>query len=134
MKAKSIEFQSPGTAQQNPNRESERQKYRGTLAEIWKERDASFCRGCERSRRQAFDSRTSEGGSQGDWHDPVCRETGASAIDGRGPRCGRCAGSTSCSARVRRARPDVVVHEMTAIPKVLDLRSFDREFALTNRL
>ena len=35
---------------------------------------------------------------------------------------------------VRRARPDVVVHEMTAIPKVLNLRSFDREFALTNRL
>lgn len=35
---------------------------------------------------------------------------------------------------VRRARPDVVVHEMTAIPKVLNLRSFDREFAPTNRL
>ena len=35
---------------------------------------------------------------------------------------------------VRRARPDVVVHEMTAIPKVLNLRSFDREFALTNKL
>jgi nucleoside-diphosphate-sugar epimerase len=35
---------------------------------------------------------------------------------------------------VRRARPDVVVHEMTAIPKVLNLRSFDREFASTNKL
>src|SRR5947209_20628024 len=97
MKAKSSEFQSPGTAQQNPKRESGRQKYRGTLAEIWKERDASFCRGCERSRRLAFDSRTSEGGSQGDLHVPVCRETGASAIDELGSRCGRFVGSTSCS-------------------------------------
>jgi nucleoside-diphosphate-sugar epimerase len=35
---------------------------------------------------------------------------------------------------VRRARPDVIVHQLTAIPASLDLRHFDREFALTNRL
>jgi 2-alkyl-3-oxoalkanoate reductase len=32
------------------------------------------------------------------------------------------------------ARPDVVVHQMTAIPPVRSLRRFDEEFALTNRL
>jgi nucleoside-diphosphate-sugar epimerase len=34
---------------------------------------------------------------------------------------------------VARARPDVIVHQLTAIG-VLDLRHFDRAFALTNRL
>src|SRR5438445_8195060 len=34
---------------------------------------------------------------------------------------------------VGRARPDVIVHELTAIGK-LDMRHFDRAFALTNRL
>src|SRR5829696_5143418 len=32
------------------------------------------------------------------------------------------------------ARPDVIVHQLTAIPPRLDLRHFDRDFALTNRL
>jgi nucleoside-diphosphate-sugar epimerase len=35
---------------------------------------------------------------------------------------------------VGRARPDVIVHELTAIPQSLDLRHLDRDFALTNRL
>ncbi len=35
---------------------------------------------------------------------------------------------------VARAKPDVIVHELTAIPATLDLRHFDRSFALTNRL
>jgi nucleoside-diphosphate-sugar epimerase len=35
---------------------------------------------------------------------------------------------------VRRAAPEVVVHELTAIPSAFDLRHFDRAFALTNRL
>jgi nucleoside-diphosphate-sugar epimerase len=35
---------------------------------------------------------------------------------------------------VGRARPDVIVHQLTAIPARLDLRHFDRDFALTNRL
>jgi nucleoside-diphosphate-sugar epimerase len=34
---------------------------------------------------------------------------------------------------VARARPDIIVHELTAIGP-LDLRHFDRDFALTNRL
>jgi 2-alkyl-3-oxoalkanoate reductase len=32
------------------------------------------------------------------------------------------------------ARPDVVIHEMTALSNVRNLRKFDEEFALTNRL
>jgi nucleoside-diphosphate-sugar epimerase len=32
------------------------------------------------------------------------------------------------------AEPDVVVHELTAIPPVLDMRHIEREFALTNQL
>ncbi|HEX2182899.1 MAG TPA: NAD(P)-dependent oxidoreductase, partial [Rubrobacteraceae bacterium] len=35
---------------------------------------------------------------------------------------------------VGRARPDVIVHQLTAIPETLDLRHFDHDFALTNRL
>ncbi|MCW2983611.1 MAG: NAD-dependent epimerase/dehydratase [Conexibacter sp.] len=32
------------------------------------------------------------------------------------------------------ARPDVIVHELTALPDLLDMRHFDRDFALTSRL
>jgi nucleoside-diphosphate-sugar epimerase len=32
------------------------------------------------------------------------------------------------------AQPDVIVHELTALSETLDLRHFDRDFALTNRL
>ena len=39
----------------------------------------------------------------------------------------------SVTAAVERARPDVIVHQMTALTEV-DMRSFDRTFAITNRL
>ncbi len=32
------------------------------------------------------------------------------------------------------AAPDVIVHALTTLPKSLDVRHFDREFALTNGL
>ena len=35
---------------------------------------------------------------------------------------------------VNRAKPDVIVHQLTAIPAKLDLRHFDRDFELTSRL
>jgi nucleoside-diphosphate-sugar epimerase len=35
---------------------------------------------------------------------------------------------------VGNARPDVIVHQLTAIPEALDMRHFDRDFAPTNRL
>jgi nucleoside-diphosphate-sugar epimerase len=35
---------------------------------------------------------------------------------------------------VNGARPEVIVHELTSIPSTLNLRRFDRDFALTNRL
>jgi 2-alkyl-3-oxoalkanoate reductase len=35
---------------------------------------------------------------------------------------------------VTRAEPDVVIHQLTALKKAADLKRFDREFALTNRL
>lgn len=37
-------------------------------------------------------------------------------------------------AAVRAARPEVVVHELTAIPPTVGFRTFDRDFAPTNRL
>jgi len=37
-------------------------------------------------------------------------------------------------AAVLEARPEVIVHEMTAISNASDLRRFDRAFAMTNRL
>jgi nucleoside-diphosphate-sugar epimerase len=35
---------------------------------------------------------------------------------------------------VGEAEPDVIVHQLTAIPATINMRHFDREFALTNRL
>jgi 2-alkyl-3-oxoalkanoate reductase len=35
---------------------------------------------------------------------------------------------------VREAEPEVIVHQLTAIPSSLNMRNIDREFALTNRL
>src|SRR3954447_9176544 len=35
---------------------------------------------------------------------------------------------------VAEAEPDVIVHQLTALPESLDIRHFDREFAETNRL
>jgi nucleoside-diphosphate-sugar epimerase len=35
---------------------------------------------------------------------------------------------------VGEAEPDVIVHQLTAIPPAINMRRFDREFALTNRL
>lgn len=37
-------------------------------------------------------------------------------------------------AAVRQAAPEVVVHELTAIPPLLDFRKIEQQFALTNRL
>src|SRR3984957_3887150 len=34
----------------------------------------------------------------------------------------------------RETRPQVVIHQLTAIPAALDMRHFDRDFALTNLL
>ncbi len=38
------------------------------------------------------------------------------------------------AAAVARAQPEVVVHQLTAIPRDLDMRHLDRAFAATNRL
>ncbi|MGH6836176.1 MAG: NAD-dependent epimerase/dehydratase family protein [Methylocella sp.] len=35
---------------------------------------------------------------------------------------------------VRQAKPEIVIHQLTSIPRNLYYRNFDREFALTNRL
>lgn len=40
----------------------------------------------------------------------------------------------SVNAAITTARPEVVVHQMTALATVTDLRNFDGKFALTNRL
>ena len=40
----------------------------------------------------------------------------------------------SVQAAVAAARPEMIVHQMTALATVTDLRHFDRKFALTNRL
>ena len=37
-------------------------------------------------------------------------------------------------AGFQRAQPEILIHQLTAIPARLDMRRFDREFQLTNRL
>lgn len=41
---------------------------------------------------------------------------------------------TAVVEAVRRTRPDVVIHQMTALTEVENLKNFDAEFSLTNRL
>jgi 2-alkyl-3-oxoalkanoate reductase len=40
----------------------------------------------------------------------------------------------SVTAAITAARPEVIVHQMTALAALTNLRHFDRKFALTNRL
>ena len=40
----------------------------------------------------------------------------------------------SVTAAITAARPEVIVHQMTALAALTDLRHFDRKLALTNRL
>ncbi len=40
----------------------------------------------------------------------------------------------SVARAVAEARPEAIVHELTALPGALDMRHFDRDFAMTNRL
>ncbi len=56
------------------------------------------------------------------------RDWGANAVvmDGLDP--------TSVRAAITASRPEVVVHQMTALAAATDLRHFDRKFAVTNRL
>src|SRR5512135_613508 len=35
---------------------------------------------------------------------------------------------------VRQTRPEIIIHQLTALSQIKSLRNFDREFALTNRL
>jgi nucleoside-diphosphate-sugar epimerase len=58
----------------------------------------------------------------------VIRAAGAEAVtmDGLDPR--------SVRAAVTAARPEVVIHQLTALAGNLDIRKFERSFALTNRL
>ncbi|MGH6793638.1 MAG: NAD-dependent epimerase/dehydratase family protein [Methylocella sp.] len=42
--------------------------------------------------------------------------------------------TSAVMSAVRQAKPEIVIHQLTSIQGNLDLRNFDREFALTNRL
>lgn len=42
--------------------------------------------------------------------------------------------SQAVHERITEIKPQVVIHQLTAIPARIDLRHFDRDFALTNRL
>jgi nucleoside-diphosphate-sugar epimerase len=53
---------------------------------------------------------------------------------GAEPRTADALDATAVLNCFRDARPQVVIHQLTAIPASLDMRHFDREFALTNLL
>jgi nucleoside-diphosphate-sugar epimerase len=55
-------------------------------------------------------------------------------VAGAEPVVGNAFDSRAVMAAVGEAEPEVVVHELTAIPGRLNLHKFDREFELTNRL
>jgi len=53
---------------------------------------------------------------------------------GAQPRTADALDATAVLNCFREVRPQVVIHQLTAIPAALDMRHFDREFALTNLL
>lgn len=53
---------------------------------------------------------------------------------GAEPRTADALDAAAVLACVREVRPEVVIHELTAIPASPDMRRFDRDFALTNLL
>jgi nucleoside-diphosphate-sugar epimerase len=61
-------------------------------------------------------------------------KTAALHAAGAQPVVGDALDKTVVMDAVRRAAPDVVVHQLTAIPPAASFRAFDRDFALTNRL
>jgi 2-alkyl-3-oxoalkanoate reductase len=66
----------------------------------------------------------------------VQRPRSAEVVHGLGaePRTADALDAGAVLACFREVRPQVVIHELTAIPATLDMRHFDREFAQTNRL
>jgi 2-alkyl-3-oxoalkanoate reductase len=61
-------------------------------------------------------------------------KAGAVSAAGAEPAVADALDSTATAAAVERARPEVVVHELTALPAAINYRKVDRDFALTNRL
>ena len=61
-------------------------------------------------------------------------KAGAVRAAGAEPAIADALDSTATAAAVERARPEVVVHELTALPAAINYRKVDRDFALTNRL
>jgi nucleoside-diphosphate-sugar epimerase len=61
-------------------------------------------------------------------------KTAAIRAGGAEPVVGDALNAKAVMAAVQRVEPEVVVHELTAIPVRLNFRKFDREFELTNRL
>jgi nucleoside-diphosphate-sugar epimerase len=55
-------------------------------------------------------------------------------LDGAQPVVADALDASAVNDAVVGARPDVVVHQLTAIPARLNVRRIDRDFALTNRL
>ena len=53
---------------------------------------------------------------------------------GAEPRTADALDATAVLNCFREARPQMVIHQLTAIPAALDMRQFDRDFALTNLL
>ena len=53
---------------------------------------------------------------------------------GAEPRTADALDATAVMSCFREVRPQMVIHQLTAIPAALDMRQFDRDFALTNLL
>src|SRR5437764_473898 len=62
------------------------------------------------------------------------QKTGAIRAAGAEPVVVDAFDAAAISKAVERARPDAVIHELTAIPDDLNLKKFGEQFQLTNRL
>lgn len=65
---------------------------------------------------------------------PFAPQPGLTAVHSAAPAVADALQPEAVARAVAAAEPEVIVHELTALGGSLDMRHFDRDFALTNRL
>jgi len=65
---------------------------------------------------------------------PFAPQPGLTAVHSAAPAVADALQPEAVTRAVAAAEPEVIVHELTALGGSLDMRHFDRDFALTNRL
>ena len=88
----------------------------------------------ERGDRAAAGAAAARGGARGDGHDALRGERGGAALRrARRRPWWTCSTPRPCASAMAEAQPEVVVHQLTALPSKLDLRKMEAQYETTNR-